>query len=74
MKSLCILGSTGSIGKATLNVVRTSKNYKVIALAARSNIDLLEEQIKEFSPKIVAVFDENKAKWLKFLAETYGRI
>ncbi|MFA6119366.1 MAG: 1-deoxy-D-xylulose-5-phosphate reductoisomerase [Parachlamydiales bacterium] len=66
MKSISVLGSTGSIGKSTLNVIRDSKDlYKVVALAAHSNIDELEKQIDEFNPKIVAVFDVNKAKELK---------
>lgn len=66
MKKICVLGSTGSIGKTTLKVVRDSNNlYKVFALAANSNIDELEKQIIEFKPKIVAVFDEKKAKELK---------
>lgn len=66
MKKICVLGSTGSIGLSTLNVVRNSPNlYKVFALAAHSNIEELEKQILEFKPKIVAVFDEKKAKELK---------
>lgn len=62
MKRISILGSTGSIGTNTLNVVRhLPGEFEVIALAARSNVDLLEQQIKEFSPKLVAVYDEEKA-------------
>ena len=62
MKRIAILGSTGSIGKNTLNIIRhLPEEFKVSTLAARSNIDLLEQQIKEFSPKLVAVFEKDKA-------------
>ena len=65
MKRVGILGSTGSIGTQTLEVIRESKEEKVVALAAAANIELLEKQIREFSPKIVCVFEEEKAKLLK---------
>lgn len=65
MKRIGILGSTGSIGTQTLEVVRESKEEKVVALAAAANIELLEKQIREFFPKIVCVFEEEKAKLLK---------
>ena len=65
MKKIAILGSTGSIGTQTLEVVRANKDIEVTALAAGSNIDLLEKQIREFSPKMVAVWNEEKAKELK---------
>lgn len=65
MKKIAILGSTGSIGTQTLEVVRANKDLEVTALAAGSNIDLLEKQIREFSPKIAAVWNEEKAKELK---------
>lgn len=65
MKKIAILGSTGSIGTQTLDVVRTNKDIEVTALAAGSNIALLEEQIREFSPKLAAVWDEKKAAELK---------
>ena len=65
MKKIAILGSTGSIGTQTLEVVRANKDIEVTALAAGSNIDLLEKQIREFSPKIAAVWSEEKAKELK---------
>jgi 1-deoxy-D-xylulose-5-phosphate reductoisomerase len=61
---LSILGSTGSIGTQTLDVVR-KLNIKVCALAANSNINLLEEQIREFKPEIAAVFNVDAAKKLK---------
>ncbi|MBR6564827.1 MAG: 1-deoxy-D-xylulose-5-phosphate reductoisomerase [Clostridia bacterium] len=70
MKSLVILGSTGSIGTQALEVCRRD-GYKVNALAAGGNIELLEKQAREFSVKAVAVFDEKKAADLKIkLADT----
>lgn len=65
MKYISIIGSTGSIGTQTLDIVRNNQDLEVTALAAGSNIDLLEQQVREFSPKIVAVFDEKKANELK---------
>lgn len=65
MKYISIIGSTGSIGTQTLDIVRNNQDLKVTALAAGSNIDLLEQQVREFSPQIVAVFDEKKADELK---------
>ena len=65
MKHISILGSTGSIGTQTLEVVRQNGDVVVDALAAGSNISLLFEQIKEFRPKMVCVFSEEKAKQLK---------
>ena len=65
MKYITILGSTGSIGTQTLDVVRSNKDIKVVALGAGSNIKLLEQQIREFKPEIVSVWDEEKAKQLK---------
>ena len=59
MKKLIILGSTGSIGTQSLDVAR-KHNFKVDALAASSNIELLEQQIREFKPQTVAVFNEQK--------------
>ncbi len=64
MKEIIILGSTGSIGTQALEVARRD-GYKVTALAAGSNIELLEKQAREFKPYIVSVFDEEKAKELK---------
>ncbi len=62
MKNISILGSTGSIGTQTLEVVRNNKDLKVTALSAGHNIDLLEKQIREFHPIIVCVWDEKKGK------------
>lgn len=61
MKQISILGSTGSIGTQTLEVAREQKDIQVVGLAAGSNIVLLEEQIREFQPKIVSVWDEKLA-------------
>ena len=57
MKKIAILGSTGSIGTQTLNIVRNNSELKVTALAAGRNIKLLETQAREFKPDIVAVYD-----------------
>ena len=65
MKNISILGSTGSIGTQALEIIRTNKDMNIVALAAGSNIKLLEEQIREFSPKVVCVFNEEKAKELE---------
>ena len=64
MKYIAILGSTGSIGTQTLEVVRAQQDIKVTALSAGDNIDLLEEQIREFKPTLAAVKSEEKAKEL----------
>lgn len=65
MKTIAILGSTGSIGTQTLEVVRENQDIRVAALAAGNNIALLEQQIREFAPKTVAVWTEEKAKELR---------
>ena len=65
MKKIAILGSTGSIGTQTLDVVREQGDISVAALAAGSNIALLEQQIREFHPRLVAVWDKKKAEELK---------
>ena len=66
MKQIAILGSTGSIGCNALNVVRHLKSrLKVVAIAARDNIDLLEQQAREFQPAIIGVFNPKKAQELQ---------
>ena len=65
MKQIAILGSTGSIGTQTLEVVRENGDIQVLAMAAGNNIALLEQQIREFHPKLVAVWSEEKAKELR---------
>ena len=65
MKKIAILGSTGSIGTQTLEIVREQGDLQVTALAAGSNLDLLEKQIRQFRPKLAAVWEEEKAKELR---------
>ena len=74
MKRLCILGSTGSIGTQTLEVVRGNRSeFQVTALTAGDNITLLAEQIAEFHPQIVAVKSgEGKKKLEQRLQEKYN--
>ena len=65
MKRIAILGSTGSIGTRTLEVVRENGDIEVLGLAAGSNITLLEEQIRQFHPRLAAVWSEEKARELR---------
>lgn len=65
MKKIAILGSTGSIGTQTLEVVKEHGDIEVVALACGGNIRLLEEQIRQFQPKLAAVWTEESAKELK---------
>lgn len=65
MKTIAVLGSTGSIGTQTLEVARANGDIEVAALAAGKNIKLLEAQIREFSPRMAAVWDEESAKALR---------
>jgi 1-deoxy-D-xylulose-5-phosphate reductoisomerase len=66
VKRLAILGSTGSIGTSTLEVVRSFPDrFRVVALAAGGNLDLLERQIREFQPSLAAVKDEASAAELR---------
>ncbi|MFZ1279970.1 MAG: 1-deoxy-D-xylulose-5-phosphate reductoisomerase [Ignavibacteriaceae bacterium] len=66
MKKILILGSSGSIGVNTLNVVRKFPDkFKVSGLTVGSNINLLEQQVKEFNPEFVVVTDKSKARELK---------
>ncbi len=64
-RKIAILGSTGSIGTQTLEIVRRNGDIRVTALAAGRNIKRLEEQIREFSPELACVWDEEKAKELR---------
>nr|WP_330377198.1 hypothetical protein [Cellulosilyticum ruminicola] len=64
-KRIAILGSTGSIGTQTLDIVRQDTNMEVVGLSANNNIDLLEAQIKEFRPRLVCVMKEEKAEELR---------
>lgn len=65
MKQIAILGSTGSIGTQTLEVVRANEDMQVVSLAAASNIDLLEQQIREFHPELVCVYQPERARELE---------
>lgn len=74
VKNLSILGSTGSIGKQSLCVAK-NLNINITALTANKNIKLLEEQIREFKPKLAVVFDEQSAKDLKIkIADTNTKV
>ena len=75
MKTIAILGSTGSIGTQTLEVVRANGDVRVAAIAAGSNIQMLESQIREFGPDICGVWEEEKAKELAVrVADTKTKI
>ena len=72
MKKIAILGSTGSIGTQTLDIVREQGDIHVVAMAAGSNISLLEAQMREFRPSLVSVWDEKKAKELRTNTKDLG--
>lgn len=75
VNKISILGSTGSIGTQTLEVVREYPQIKVAAITANSNIKLLEAQAREFSPELVCVMDEAKAEELRVrLADTRVKV
>ena len=65
MKRIAILGSTGSIGTQTLDVISKKEDLEVTGLAAGSNITMLEQQIRQFHPKLAAVGEEKKAQELR---------
>lgn len=65
MKKIAILGSTGSIGTQTLEIVRDNPDLEVVGLAAGANIDLFEKQVREFRPKLVSLQSEKACKDLK---------
>lgn len=67
MKNIAILGSTGSIGTQTLDVVRNNPDLNVVALSAGSNVRLMAQQIREFKPKVAVMGTEDKASELKTL-------
>ncbi len=69
MKKIAILGSTGSIGTQTLEVVEQNRDLQVTALAAGSNVRLMEQQIRRFSPALACMGDEEKAKELRTLTK-----
>ena len=72
MKKIAILGSTGSIGTQTLDIVREQGDIQVVAMAAGSNISLLEAQMREFRPSLVSVWDEKKASELRTNTKDLG--
>ena len=72
MKKIAILGSTGSIGTQTLDIVREQGDIQVVAMAAGSNISLLEAQMREFRPSLVRVWDEKKASELRTNTKDLG--
>lgn len=65
MKNIVVLGSTGSIGTQTLEIVDEQGGLKVVALAADRNVDLMEKQARKYSPSYAVMYNENAAKDLK---------
>lgn len=65
MKKIAVLGSTGSIGTQTLEIVRQNRDLKVVALAAGSSVGKMEQQIREFSPRIAVMWEEKACRDLK---------
>lgn len=65
MKKITVLGSTGSIGTQTLEIVRDNPDLQIAALAAGQNVDLIEKQVREFSPRIAGMWSEAAAKDLQ---------
>ncbi len=65
MKKIAILGSTGSIGTQTLEIVRKEPDLQVVALAAGANVELMEKQVREFRPSLVAMWTEEAASDLR---------
>ena len=64
-RKIGVLGSTGSIGTQTLEIVRSNPDFEVIALAAGSNVDLMEKQAREFQPELCVMWTEEAAKELR---------
>ena len=65
MRGISVLGSTGSIGTQTLDVIRRNNDIKVVALAAGTRVDDLEKQVREFKPELVCIGSEMLADELK---------
>lgn len=75
MKKIAILGSTGSIGTQTLDVVRLNGDIKVLGISAGSNVELLEKQVREFHPRLAAVWKEEAARELAVrIADTETKV
>ncbi len=72
MKKIAILGSTGSIGTQTLEIIRSNGDLKVVALAAGSNVEQMEKQIREFSPRIAAMWSERACEDLRARVKDTG--
>jgi len=72
LKRIAILGSTGSIGINTLNVIeKHPKTFKVVALAARRKAELLYQQAKAYKPELVCLFEKERALWLEKKLKPY---
>ena len=68
MKKISILGSTGSIGTQTLDVIRKNpSDFEAVAISANSNVKMILEQIEEFKPKYAVMYEESKVEELKSL-------
>ena len=66
MKNIAILGSTGSIGKSALSIAKTHPDlFTISALAANTSVDLIEQQVRQFHPKLVALYDQSAANLLR---------
>lgn len=75
MKNIAILGSTGSIGTQTLDVVRKNNDLRVVAVSAGRSVEKLEQQIREFHPLLAAVWNEKAAEDLKIrIADTTTKV
>lgn len=75
MKKIGILGSTGSIGTQTLDIVRNNDDLQVVALAAGTNVSMLEQQVREFQPKLAVLYSSEAAAELRLkLADTKTRV
>ena len=73
MKQISIIGSTGSIGLSTLQVLRAHPGkFKIITLAAKSNAEELYKQAIEFKPKLVCLYEKDKTSWLAAKLKSYG--
>ena len=74
-KGLAVLGSTGSVGVNTLDVVTSHPTqFAVLALAAHSNVDLLEEQVRRFRPRLAVLFDEEKAAAYRWSCQPWSAL
>lgn len=75
MKRIGILGSTGSIGRQSLEIVRRNKDLQVVALAAGSSVEKIEEQIREFSPRLAVMWSSQAADELRLkVADTKTKV